>query len=233
MNNSESLFKSEEIENENSLLEENSQANKNILSTNRQLNSETSQATNTSLITNGTKNFPNFQVNNVSLKKKRHQFIKRVSSSGADSSGSENSDNENNKYVNHNKDLLLIEDYDWNRTASSSSSKSRNKLNRQSNHALSSGVNEKARSRPLSVSSERTPKLDSTDLLDPTKSNAHFQNSVLRTKSLAEQPSEALSIMNKQNFSMFASNSHEHINTALGGGGKGNKKLCILNEIIS
>ena len=165
-------------------------------------------------------------MNNISLKKKRHhQFIKRVSSSGADTSCSDNSDTENLKYVNHNKDLLLIEDYDWNRTASaSSSSKSRSKFNRQSNSGLGGVSNEKNRSRPLSLSSERTPKIDNNELLDPTKNSVYIQNSVLRTKSLAEQSSDPLALMGKQNFSIFPSNSHEHLNTSLSGVvGKGKK----------
>lgn len=162
---------------------------------------------------NSTKNFPNFQVNNVSLKKGRQQFIKRVSSSGAETNSSENSDSENLKPVNK-PDSLLIEDYDWNRT-SSSSSKSRNKFKKQSNL----GITDKVRSRPLSLSSEKTARLNSNDLLDPLKQN--LQNSVLRTKSLAEQTSESLLVNGKQNTQIFSSNSHENLNALFSGGGKG------------
>ena len=214
---SESLFKNIDIESEKDTLDELNQAKKNIISTNRQLNSENLLQNSTTM--NGTKNFPNFQVNNVTVKKTRHQFIKRVSSSGAETNSSDNSDTENLKSVN-NADSLLIEDYDWNRTASSSS-KSRNKFKKQTNL----GINDKVRPRPLSVSSERTPRLNSNDLLDPSKNNSH--NAVLRTKSLAEQSSDAILINGKQNIQIFSSNSHENLNTLFSGGGKGLKLFKI------
>ncbi len=214
MNNStlsENHFRNIDKDSEKVIYDELNQAKKNIISTNRHLISE-NISQNTANI-NSTKNFPNFQVNNLSLKKARRQLIKRVSSSGAETNSSENSDSENLKPTNK-PDSLLIEDYDWNRT-SSSSSKSRNKFKKQSNL----GITDRVRSRPLSLSSEKTPRLNSNDLLDPLKQN--FQNSVLRTKSLAEQTSDSLLVNGKQNTQIFSSNSHENLNALFSGGGKG------------
>ena len=212
----ETLYNSVDIENESTLYEEFSNAKKNILSTNRQLNADNIALSSSS----ATKNFPNFQVNNVSLKKRRHQFIKRVSSSGADTNSSDNSDTENLKCMNNNMaESLTIEDFEWSRNASAPlSTNARNKFKRQNKL----GVSDKARSRPLSVSSERAPNINA-DFLDPSKSSSNIQNnvnSVLRTKSLAEQSSEAM-VNGKQSLSMFASNSHEHLNVLSGGIGKG------------
>jgi hypothetical protein len=208
---SENHFRNIDKDSEKVIYDELNQAKKNIISTNRHLISE-NISQNTANI-NSTKNFPNFQVNNLSLKKARRQLIKRVSSSGAETNSSENSDSENLKPTNK-PDSLLIEDYDWNRT-SSSSSKSRNKFKKQSNL----GITDRVRSRPLSLSSEKTPRLNSNDLLDPLKQN--FQNSVLRTKSLAEQTSDSLLVNGKQNTQIFSSNSHENLNALFSGGGKG------------
>jgi hypothetical protein len=106
-------------------------------------------------------------------------------SSAADSSSSDTSDNESmsaNKSENiKQKDLLIIKEFDWNRSASSSS-RSRNKIRLNNLGANLNFLNGETRIRPSSISSDNAQNDDLNDKL--SKENHSF---VIRTKSLAEE----------------------------------------------
>ena len=153
---------------------------------------------------------------NIPIKKKFTPHNRISASSGAETSCSDNSDTEL-KHHGMKPELLVIKDYDWNRSASSSD-RSRNRLRNQNNNNQVKSLNEQQsinhtqRTRPLSISSETNGK-------EEFNSNpAGFNSELLSNNKESASSSGCLNLTSpnyRQSFS--TSNSNDYLASSLQG----------------
>ena len=153
---------------------------------------------------------------NIPIKKKFTPHNRISASSGAETSCSDNSDTEHKHHGMTNKpELLVIKDYDWNRSASSSD-RSRNRLRNQNNVSQVKSLNEQPsinqRTRPLSISSETNGKEEFNS------NQVGFNSDLLSNNKESASSSGCLNLMSpnyRQSFS--TSNSNDYLASSLQG----------------